>query len=43
MEGIVELFRFLKIVRFFGLVKNDGDIGRCCFVKYVRKKNFKLK
>lgn len=39
VEGIVELSRFLKIVRFFGPVKNDGDSGRCCLVKHVRKKS----
>lgn len=37
VEGIVELSRFLKIVRFFGPVKNDGESGRCCLVKHVRK------
>ncbi|XP_052709937.1 uncharacterized protein LOC128184481 [Crassostrea angulata] len=37
VEGIVELSRFLKIVRFFGPVKNDGDSGRCCLVKHLHE------
>lgn len=37
VEGIVELSRFLKIVRFFGPVKNDGESGRCCLVKHLHE------
>lgn len=37
MEGVVELSKFLKIVRFFGPVKNDAESGRCCLVKHLHE------